>query len=189
MPKETKSPFAILGMLSLYPNSSGYDIKKNMESSTQFFWKETFSSIYPVLEKLQKQKLVKKHTQSSQNKRQRHYYSLTTKGQQTLEDWLSISIETPQSRNELILKLFFGENVDPEINKKHLEEFQNMLMDKAKIYSEIKKEIETTINDKKRLFYWLITLDYGMMQVQSALEWCKRALANIEILTKAQQFT
>ena len=60
MAKQGKSQFAILGMLGLLKKCSGYDLKKHMESSTQYFWKETFSSIYPVLEDLENQKLIVK---------------------------------------------------------------------------------------------------------------------------------
>ncbi|MBA3604138.1 MAG: PadR family transcriptional regulator, partial [Parachlamydiaceae bacterium] len=48
MAKSNKSRFAIMGMLALAPKSSGYDIKKLMEGSTQYFWKESYGSIYPV---------------------------------------------------------------------------------------------------------------------------------------------
>src|SRR5579872_3449209 len=107
MAKSGKSQFAILGMLALLKKSSGYDLKKHMESSTQYFWKETFSSIYPVLEDLEKQKLIVKVATLTKSDRKRNTYSLTAAGQNALESWLIGPFEDVQLRNELLLKLFF----------------------------------------------------------------------------------
>src|SRR5581483_3140252 len=108
MAKSSKSQFAILGMLAILKKSSGYDLKKHMESSTQYFWKETFSSIYPILEDLEKQKLITKLDVPIRNDRKRNVYTLTTAGKDVLEKWLMQVPDDIQVRNELLLKLFFG---------------------------------------------------------------------------------
>jgi len=51
MAKPNKTRYAVLGMLSMQP-SSGYEIKKMMEQSTDHFWREGDSSIYPILKQL-----------------------------------------------------------------------------------------------------------------------------------------
>jgi DNA-binding PadR family transcriptional regulator len=51
-----------------------------MGSSTQYFWKESFSSIYPVLEDLEKQKLIVKIDTRAKNTRTRNIYTLTPAG-------------------------------------------------------------------------------------------------------------
>ena len=58
MAKSHKSRYAILGILAIAPGSSGYDIRSLMKDSTEFFWRETFSSIYPVLDELEKEQLI-----------------------------------------------------------------------------------------------------------------------------------
>lgn len=45
MAQSSKGKFAIMEVLALAPKSSGYDIKKLMEESTQYFWKESCTSI------------------------------------------------------------------------------------------------------------------------------------------------
>ena len=127
MAKNGKSQFAILGMLAILKKSSGYDLKKHMESSTQYFWKETFSSIYPVLEDLEKQKLIVKVDTPTKNDRKRNVYTLTPAGQKTLENWLIQPPENMQLRNELLLKLFFGNMVPIEVNIEHLEKHKKEL--------------------------------------------------------------
>ena len=57
MAKENKTQYAILGILAMSPGS-GYDIKKLMNKSTNYFWYEGDSSIYPGLNKLYKEGCV-----------------------------------------------------------------------------------------------------------------------------------
>ena len=170
MSKGGKSQFAILGMLALLKKSSGYDLKKHMESSTEYFWKETFSSIYPVLEDLEKQKLIVKIDIPTRNDRKRNVYTLTPAGQDTLEQWLTQPPENVQLRNELLLKLFFGNLVSIEINIEHLEKYKKELEGKLSSFREIENELRN-INSLESL-YGLITLDHGIRQASSSLEWC-----------------
>lgn len=48
-----KTKYAILGMLLNGP-SSGYEIKSLMSRSTVYFWRESDSTIYPMLKMLAK---------------------------------------------------------------------------------------------------------------------------------------
>lgn len=180
MAKSNKSRYAILGMLTLIPNSSGYDIKKLMESSIQYFWKETFSSIYPVLQELEKDALIVRQENPSKNDRQCHLYTLSPQGKQVLKEWLAKPAELEQSRNELLLKLFLGDVVPPSISQQHLEEYQRVLKNKKTIFLEIQKKLQREHQDETGLPYWLITLDYGIRQVEAALDWCESTLKQIK---------
>jgi len=177
--KTGKSQFAILGMLAILKKSSGYDLKKHMESSTQYFWKETFSSIYPVLEDLEEQKLIVKVDTPTRNDRKRNVYTLTSAGQDTLKSWLLEPVEQMQIRNELILKLFFGNMVPVEVNIEHLEKQKKELENKLSIYQKIKDELADI--DLNESLYSLLTLDYGIRQVSSSLKWCDDAIKILKI--------
>lgn len=184
MAKSNKSKFAILGMLAVAPKSSGYDIKKLMEGSTQFFWKESYSSIYPVLGTLIEEGLIMQHEDLSKSARQRNVYELTAKGKKALKEWVNKPVEYEQFRNELLLKLFFGEFVPPSTTRKHVEEFRQMLIEKDKIYQTIKDKLQLDQKDESGLPYWLMTLDFGLRQVKAALEWCNSALKQYDKLEK-----
>jgi DNA-binding PadR family transcriptional regulator len=177
MAKSGKSQFAILGMLAILKKSSGYDLKKHMESSTQYFWKETFSSIYPVLEDLENQKLIVKIDTPTKNDRKRNVYTLTPAGQNILENWLIQPPEDVQLRNELLLKLFFGNLVPIEVNIEHLEKYKKELENKLSSFREIKKELSSI--DSLESLYGLITLDHGIRQVSTSLEWCDKAIKTL----------
>lgn len=179
MAKSNKSRFAIMGMLALAPKSSGYDIKKMMEGSTAYFWKESYSSIYPVLAELEHEGLV---IQREKSGRQKTLYELTAKGKRELKYWIDKPVEYEQFRNELLLKLFFGEMVPSIKTRRHIEEFQQMLIGKETIFKTIKKKLPLEHKNDAGLPYWLMTLDYGLGQVKAALEWCESTLKQYEKL-------
>jgi PadR family transcriptional regulator, regulatory protein AphA len=178
MSKSGKSQFAILGMLALLRESSGYDLKKHMESSTQYFWKETFSSIYPLLEELEKQKLIVKVDVPTRSDRKRNVYTLTPAGREILANWLVQPPETIQLRNELLLKLFFGILVPIETNIEHLEKYKKELESKLSSFREIEKELH--VIDSLESLYGLITLDHGIRQALSSLQWCDNAIKTLK---------
>lgn len=180
MTKHGKSQFAILGMLALLKKSSGYDLKKHMEASTQYFWKESFSSIYPVLEDLEKQQLIVKVETTKTNDRKRNVYTLTPLGHTMLENWLLQAPEAMQMRNELLLKLFFGTMVPTEVSIEHLENQKKELKSKLATYQAIKNELSQV--DMKESVYGLITLDHGIRQATSALAWCDNAIKMLKSL-------
>ncbi len=179
MPKNSRSQYAILGMLALFPGSSGYEIKKLMEESTDHFWKETFSSIYPVLLQLEKEALVT-HEECATGGRQSKKYTLSSKGERAFADWLEQPVEMEQQRHELLLKLFFGETAVPEISLRHIEEFRAGLLQRQSMFGAIRSQLIEAEKDSPGLPYWLMTLDYGIKQVASALEWCEESIGVIK---------
>jgi len=178
MAKNGKSQFAILGMLAILKKSSGYDLKKHMELSTQYFWKETFSSIYPVLEDLEEQKLIVRVDTPAKNDRKRNVYTLTPAGRDNLKNWLIEPFEDVQLRNELLLKLFFGKLVPIEVSIEHLEQYKKELKNKLYLFREIEHEL--SIIDSLESIYSLITLDHGIRQVSTSLEWCDKAIKKLK---------
>jgi DNA-binding PadR family transcriptional regulator len=66
--------------------SYGYDIVKrlNREAEGLFLWQE--GTLYPVLHKLEKSKLVRTQWQDADTGRRRKYYYITAEGREALEE-------------------------------------------------------------------------------------------------------
>ncbi len=66
--------------------SYGYDIVKrlNREAEGLFLWQE--GTLYPVLHKLEKSKLVRTQWQDAETGRRRKYYYITAEGREALEE-------------------------------------------------------------------------------------------------------
>ena len=153
-----------------------------MESSTQYFWKESFGSIYPVLEALEKQKLIVKLDTPRKNDRKRNVYALTPAGKEMLKNWLIQSPEEIQLRNELLLKLFFGNLVPIQISIEHLEHYKKEVATKLSSFREIEQQLRCS--DAIEMMYGLITLDHGIRQAISSLEWCDQAIKTLKSIER-----
>jgi len=182
MAKKNRSQFAILGILALCPNISGYDIRQKMAKSTDFFWKETFSSIYPVLRTLEKEGMIVKAEDGSRGMRARHLYSLAPKGEKVLQEWLKVVSEPHQVRSELLLKLFLGSLASPLVSLKHVQDSREALLTKKVTLSQIKDQLMALPKNTAGLPYWLITIDHGMKTIEASLQWCEESLIKLKEL-------
>jgi PadR family transcriptional regulator AphA len=179
--KENKSKYAVLGALSVCPGS-GYDIKKMMEQSTSNFWNESYGQIYPILKQLIEEGLATSHTEKQEGKPERYVYTLTERGTEELQRWLTEPVEYVVERNELLLKLYFGKHVPVAKNIEHVRTFQRLQAQLLRKYENIERHLQAGIASNPDLQYPLLTLRYGMHRCQALLAWCEETLATLEKL-------
>lgn len=184
--REIKSRYAVLGMLSIAP-MSGYDIKKRVGESISNFWTESYGQIYPILKSLMAEKLVTKTVEKGAGKPDRHVYELTDRGRKELQRWLTEGVTPKVERNELLLKLFFGEEVSFETNIRHVEGFRELQRGLLEKYKAIEKEIKAEYADNSNLPYWLLTVSYGQHVSRALLDWCDEALAKLNKMAKSRK--
>jgi len=176
--KETKSKYAVLGMLSICP-MSGYDIKKRIEGSISNFWSESYGQIYPILKRLVSEQFVTKTVERQSGKPDRHVYALTERGRKELQRWLTEGIVPKVERNELLLRLFFGEEAAVTVSIEHVEKYKELQLQLLEKYSAIEKEIKATYVNDSNLPYWLMTLRYGQHVSQALFHWCDETLVTL----------
>lgn len=131
--KTGKTKYVVLGMLARTPQT-GYTIKKWIEQEYSHFWQESFGQIYPTLKKLVADGLaVSSNDTASGNGRGQIVYTITPAGRMELSDWLKEEPEIEKLRYEILLKVSFGENTEPEILLGHLDDFvkrnENLIQD------------------------------------------------------------
>ena len=118
-----KTKYVILGMLARMP-LTGYRLKKWIEGEYIHFWQESFGQIYPTLKKLVAEGLaVCSEKKEAENERGQIEYCITEAGRQELESWLRAEPEIEKLRYEILLKISFGANTEPEVLIKHLDSF------------------------------------------------------------------
>lgn len=169
-----KTQFAILGALSL-ESMSGYEIKKMMAESTNYFWSESNGQIYPTLANLVKEKLVTLEEQPVGEK-SRNIYTLTKMGKKKLQQWLTAAVEYYPHRNELLLKLFYGQHVAPKISVNHIENHRQKCQAALNLYQGIEKTLAKMVEQKTSPIYFLLTVKAGVKHAQAELEWCDEAI-------------
>lgn len=181
MAKENKSKYAVLGALSICPGS-GYDIKKLMEQSTSNFWNESYGQIYPILKQLIEEGLATSHTEKQEGKPERYVYTLTERGTEELQRWLTEPVEYVVERNELLLKLYFGAYMPVEKNIEHVRTYQQLQTQLLRKYENIEPYLQAGCASNPDLLYPLLTLRYGIHRCQALLAWCEETLATLQKL-------
>ena len=174
--KENKSKYAIMGILSMGP-MSGYDIKKKFEKSLSYFWSESYGQIYPILKKLAKQGLATRSIERQTGKPDRHIYVLTDKGRKALQDWMIQPVGRQIGRHEILLKLFFGQQVSLADNIRQVEHFQKLQSQKLKEIIATEEVLRADFKNNPNLPYWLMTVKYGQHVNQAYLQWCDETLS------------
>src|SRR3990167_9429555 len=163
-----KTRYAILGVLLSGP-TSGYEIKSLMGRSTVYFWRESDSTIYPMLKVLAKEGKVKSKIVYV-GKKKKEVFSITKMGRAEFAAWLRCPTGSETPRNEFLLKLFFVTNREEMIRL-----FQERLEKVEKIYEEYKKIEERleNLDDTPRKAIRLKALRYGSAQLALEIKWLK----------------
>lgn len=186
--KINKSRFALLGILK-YRNMSGYDIKKAIDNSISNFWNEDYGRIYPELRQMEQDGYITRIPETKENGPNRNLYKITEKGEMEFEKWLRLPCEKQPTRNELLLKIFFGsgEIFDNLIQKLEKEKEENVII--LKRYEQIEKSLRDEGNSqyKNESPFWYITLMYGKYKAQAVLKWCDESLELLKALQENQQ--
>ncbi len=163
----------ILGCLTTHP-MSGYEIKQLISLSTSLFYNASYGSIYPILKKHEESGLVSVE-ELIENGRFKKIYHLTEKGYSAFLTWLE---ETPQPitmRNDMLVRLFFFNNLTREKQSDitrmyldHLRDFRQRLENiapAAAAYSDPYKEY---------------TLRWGKDFYVFLIEWYEKLLSDLE---------
>ncbi len=188
MPKENRSKYAILGLLSWGP-MSGYDIKKAAEQSISNFWNESYGQIYPILKRLAAEGLATASVEKQVGKPDRYVYALTEKGRQALQRWLRKPAEQGVGRIEILLKLFFGRQVAVPDNIRQIQRFQARQRQLLQKYDAIEARLRAEHAQHPDLPYWLMTISYGRHTSQAQLHWCEESLAVLNRMSGTPQST
>lgn len=179
MAKANKTRYALLGFLSML-DASGYDIKKMMEQSTNNFWRETDSSIYPIFKQLLNEKKVTCAVKNKDSDKPKKVYSITEEGMDEFLQWLEADPVFEQSRNELMLKVFFGWNLDKKMTIGHIKKYQHHLLALEQKYKSFEKNGPMTDDQSSVQVYQYLTLKAGISVVKARLEWCEEAMELLE---------
>jgi len=178
MAREARSPFAILGMLTLGP-MTGYELRQRIEQTIGHFWQESFGQLYPALARLEAGGLVSLR-EDTQGERARNVYSITKKGRAELRAWLEKSPLRHVERNELLLKLFFANEVEPLAPIAHVEESRADAVQRLNTVRELGATLERDLGALPAFDYYWASLRYGELGLEAHVRWCDEVLARLE---------
>lgn len=140
-----------------------------MGRSTVYFWRESDSTIYPMLKVLAEEgKVLSKIVYVGKKKKE--VFSITKTGQAEFKAWLKSPTGSETPRNEFLLKLFFASN-----QKEMIRLFQERLEKAEKTYKEYKKIEERleNLDDSPSKAVRLKALRYGIAHLELEIQWLK----------------
>ena len=181
--KATTTAEALLGMLSMGP-MSGYELKQRIEFSIGNFWSESFGQIYPTLKRLQAHGLVRAEEGERAGS---SVYRLTSAGYERLEQWLGSPARPQVQRNELLLKLFFGNLAPVELSRERVLAAREQNSAALARFAKAEEWLKRARAGEPGLPFWLMTLSHGQHRVRALLAWCDETLAMLETLEKGKR--
>lgn len=180
-----RTVYAILGLLAQGPKT-GYAIKQVVEQTISHFWKESYGHLYPTLARLVDEGLVTQDAAGGRRGVKRQRYHLTDAGRETLSRWLAEPVVPEGVRNELALKLFFGELTTPAVCRRHLQAHREHHLSLLARFREDQREVEQRVAaGEPGARHELITLSLGLHISTARVAWCDEALRLLESAVEA----
>jgi len=175
--KLTQTAYAILGLLAIEPNQSGYEIRRTVRDSVGFFWGESYGQIYPTLKRLAADGLIAPTEVAGTGKKPMQRFSLTESGYLRLQEWLATPYREDPPRDEFLLKLFFGREAAPEISIAHVKQYQDRIRGLLAVLEQLERLGQLHNQGNPGMPFWMLTLSFGMGQLRAGLAWSESAMA------------
>jgi PadR family transcriptional regulator, regulatory protein AphA len=176
--RKTTTVESLLGVLSLGP-MTGYEMRQTMEQSTVNFWSESFGQIYPALKSMVRDGLVTVE-EKMDGARAKKIYKRTLAGERRLRLWLEIEAKPQLQRNELLLKVFFGDQaqrgaVAAQVVAERKRGEEDLQRYEAKLLW-----METAFARHPAMPYWKMTARCGWTHAKATIAWCDETLTELE---------
>jgi DNA-binding PadR family transcriptional regulator len=170
--------YALLGLLH-QKASSGYELRKFFSSTPMGTFSDSPGSIYPALQRLEKQGLIRAKVEDSSGLRRRRMFRPTTEGQAEFKRWLA----TPVTRDlvmrnipELLLRFAFTDEVLGAATAiRFLKQFESELRSYV-------PELRAHLNALKRMMSLSgrLALENGIRGYEAHLQWAVSAIKAYE---------
>ncbi|GLZ77668.1 PadR family transcriptional regulator [Actinorhabdospora filicis] len=156
---------AVLGLLANGP-ASGYDLLKSFELSLSNVWSATQSQLYGELGKLDAAGLI---VVASEGPRGRKEYAITDEGRAELRHWLLEVEPTRVRRSDMLLRVFFLNQVTPAEAEGYLDGQEKH----AQAYHDHLLALEGQIpwDDTALSVYGRIAMEWGIRFSRASIEW------------------
>ncbi|MGE7766237.1 PadR family transcriptional regulator [Peribacillus sp. NPDC096540] len=172
--------YAILSSLGRNP-CSGYELVRYLE----VLWPAKHSQIYPLLTKMEKNGLLEFEHIEQTGKPDKKIYSITEKGKETLEKWVTESPSDPIIRDEFLIKMYSIWLSNEENAKKLIQDRISKLEQTVALRDENIARIKQThgkngLEMKSKHFGGYILFNRRSMLDEAEISWCKWVLSLIE---------
>jgi DNA-binding PadR family transcriptional regulator len=168
----TLTEAAVLALLAVKGESSGYDLTKLAAKSVGHICAPARSHLYAVLGRLARDGLASTRTVVQSDRPDKQLYTLTATGQEALEAWLAADAEDDDSFH---LKVFYGGLMPRQRLIEHVEAYRDRIHERLELYDAITDENTNRGHD----YYHRLMLDYGYARARASLAWADEVLRKL----------
>jgi len=151
---------SLLGFLHGGPKT-GWELLQEVESGLSRFWNVTSSHVYRELRTLEDRGLV---TAGDRGIRARVPFAITASGRQAFRAWITVAPGDEQIRFPLLVTLWFGRFLEPEVLNGFLAEARSEHMRRLALYRSVRQSPE---DDPHRD----AVIGFGIAYEKAIVEW------------------
>lgn len=174
--------YAILGFLNYHPYT-GYDLKKIFDNSVKHFWSADQSQIYRTLSRLTDQGMVSMEKVPQEDHPDRKVYHITDNGRESLRGWLVGPAPMEEPRSAALIQVFFAGMLSNDEILAKFEEYAEIMRAILAQYDAVPSMIgpfQKEISSPRENFFWMLTLENGLVSMKTNLEWAESVIARIK---------
>ncbi|MFL5909204.1 MAG: PadR family transcriptional regulator [Gaiellaceae bacterium] len=161
----TTTEAAVLALLAIEGERSGYELVKLVERSIAHVWSPARSGLYAVLPRLQRAGLARRRVVAQAARPDKQLYRITRAGDRALTAWLE-TVE-PGATDAFYLKLFVGGLSQPDAMLEQVAQFQADVAERLSRY----REIEPTNTNTGHDWYHRHLLRLAIARAELELDW------------------
>ena len=161
----TTTEAAVLALLAIEGERSGYDLAKLVASAIGHVWSPARSGLYAALPRLVGAGLAQSRAVRQSTRPDKELYRTTRDGRRALDAWLE-TVE-PGARETFFLKLFVGGLATPDVLLEHVEQFRSDTDERLAAY----REIERTNTGRGHDWFHRHLLRYALERAEHELTW------------------
>ena len=159
--------FALLGLLAVEP-ASGYDLKRAIKRSTYFIWNATSPQIYNTLHKLREEGYITSESLAQTGKPDKQMHTITASGRAALKEFMSEPIRASVTRDEVLLRIFFGNFASKSVIKRELEAYLDRIRHERAFMEATKARIDAHPGRKHEARrFQLLSLQIKVAQIRA----------------------
>jgi PadR family transcriptional regulator AphA len=169
----TLTEAAVLALLAIEGEASGYDLLKQVRKSIGHVWTPAKTQLYTVLPRLVRDGLATQRVVAQATRPDKQVYRATPAGRAALQEWLDAP--DPGSRDAFFLRLFVGGLADPDALIAHVEQFRADV--EAKLVT-LRTIVPTNTREGHDAYHWFL-LELGIEEAELELRWADRVLGTL----------
>jgi DNA-binding PadR family transcriptional regulator len=170
----TATEAAVLALLAIEGESSGYDLLKQVRKSIGHVWAPAKTQLYALLPRLVRDGLATQRVVEQASRPDKQLYRTTPAGRAALQQWLDDP--EPGSREAFFLRLFVGGLADPDALISHVDQFRADAEERL----ESLRAIEPTNTRRDHDAYHWFLLELGIEEAELELRWADRVLRTLK---------